>query len=344
MSLKVNLNKNLKPEKYSVVDLSNMKFEDQLCHSRLYYEEKIKENDIIHFKIESKNIVPTDEIKGNVFVKCFLESYNKHSTIIIKPDDFWLVIIQQLSDQINRTPEKFRELFVSHEGKKDINIEESDLNKIISVFVETLKMNTKPEIVDAFNCNFSTTTPLISNVVGVTIMKSLESYFNYGSCCACGIPSVIFEGSINDWKLLSTKLNKLKIIFSKFELFLNYFERVDKIFLMMIKTRSLKESGEVDAPHDIVDFWSRLISYEHAYMSGEVSKIGGWINDLFSVYSVPKIYIDSFPKTLVNVDFKLCSAPCVLTAGLFCVEEKDSKFGKALGMSYFWLVKKNNKK
>ena len=43
----------------------------------------------------------------------------------------------------------------------------------------------------------------------VTIMSTLQTYFEYVCMCLCGIPEVTMEGTVDDWKLLRQKIDRL---------------------------------------------------------------------------------------------------------------------------------------
>lgn len=342
--LKVILNKNLEEKnKISSQFIGNETFTEKFQVSSVYgYDTNI--NNIICGDTNSINFVPCYVQNDNIFISGFLNAYNEHQNICIKPDDFWLIIIQQISTEITNNAEQFRDLFVDHKDKKDILIFEDDVTQIISRFVGEIKKNTKENTINLFDCDFSTTSPLIKNVIHTTIMKSMEKYFNYSSMCTCGIPAVIFEGTQNDWILLQSKINNLVTFFQKFKKLNLYLLQVQKIIDMMVKTRLLSDSGEIEATTEISDFWSRLISYHYPYMSGEVAKIGGWLKDICYIYAHQdeKLAVSYLPKTCVTVDFKLNGSDAQISAGFFGIEENKSKFGNAFAFSQFWMIQKKN--
>ena len=56
----------------------------------------------------------------NNFINAFLDAYNFHKTLKIRPDDIKLQILTIISICVNNNPEKFRNYFVDHEGKKNL--------------------------------------------------------------------------------------------------------------------------------------------------------------------------------------------------------------------------------
>jgi len=68
------------------------------------------------------------------------------------------------------------------------------------------------------SCDFSTTTStqLISSQI--TLMKSMQKYFDYEMMmCGCGIPAIEMRGSEEDWSNLQKKLKTLKTLLEPVE-------------------------------------------------------------------------------------------------------------------------------
>ena len=92
-------------------------------------------------------------------------AFAEHYNITLTPDSIWQVIAQNFSLHINENSEKYRHIFVSHEGKKEISIVRNgfvrNLKKVlVSVFPEFAEKIT--DIIGKKNStlvleNFSTT-------------------------------------------------------------------------------------------------------------------------------------------------------------------------------------------
>ncbi|KAI9457708.1 hypothetical protein HD554DRAFT_1983611, partial [Boletus coccyginus] len=61
-----------------------------------------------------RNIIP----QSNGFVHTVVEAYNRHRTLIVRPDNVWLAILTQFSFFVNGNAEALRSVFVAHKGKK----------------------------------------------------------------------------------------------------------------------------------------------------------------------------------------------------------------------------------
>jgi len=63
--------------------------------------------------------------------------------------------------------------------------------------IKVIADNTKEEIVNTLQCNFSTTTFVEKCLSTAIIMNSFKKYFDYGRCIPdCGIRNVHFFGPI----------------------------------------------------------------------------------------------------------------------------------------------------
>jgi hypothetical protein len=68
---------------------------------------------------DSQNIIPY----RNGFVHTVIQCYNGHNALVIRPDDVWLAILTQFNFFVNGNAEQLRKQFVSHKGKKELEIQ-----------------------------------------------------------------------------------------------------------------------------------------------------------------------------------------------------------------------------
>ena len=142
---------------------------------------------------------------SNNFVNAFLDSYNLHKSLKLRPDDIKLQILSIISTCVNNNPESFRSYFVDHEGKKELVVESTvfSADYFCQKFAELLEENIKDkEFAKHYTNKFSTTNQIISTVNNITLMNTLKEYFSYSMMLSCGIPSVILEGTPQDWTQL----------------------------------------------------------------------------------------------------------------------------------------------
>ncbi|KYR02169.1 hypothetical protein DLAC_00982 [Tieghemostelium lacteum] len=152
----------------------------------------------------------------NSFVNSVTLAYNEHHHLIIKPDDIWIAIISQFSIYVNLNAEKLRDKFVSFQGKKELEVTCSGSLRDAPYDVLTILMSTEiaktikdASVKDWVIPNFSTTTPTDKIVGSIALMSSLQKYFDYKFRLFCGIPRVTLLGTLDDWKSIKTRAERL---------------------------------------------------------------------------------------------------------------------------------------
>lgn len=228
-----------------------------------------------------ENNKTTSSRHDNGFFDAFLQAYNNHGIIVLSPDDVWLVICMHLSKYIDKNAEELRDIFVSHAGKKKLNVvtwnerDESQWGEFLEKIKVAIRSNTKEGITDLLQCNFSSTGPVEHIISTVVIMDSFKKYFDYGRCIPmCGITDVNFLGTLDDWEQLLTKLIDLKGRIEKTE-WSDYTDRIQYIINQFINTYK----GKVD-----VKFWNKVMDVKYARLgSGSTTYISGWILDFFGL-------------------------------------------------------------
>ena len=138
-----------------------------------------------------------------------------------------------------------------------------------------------PSIADWLIPKFSTTTENDRIVASVSVMATLQSYFEYKFCLLCGLPSITLLGSVNDWKLLRSKVDRLLEFDTKDGLMKKWLE---------LLTVVLDEFVETKCGVDTMEFWDRICHYSGGgsgptYLSGWITtfavfdKDGKWQGD-----------------------------------------------------------------
>jgi len=241
----------------------------------------------------------------NNFINAFLDSYNFHKVLKIRPDDIKLQILTIISICVNNNPEKFRNYFVDHEGKKNLIVKSTvfSADYFCGKFAELLEENIKDkDFASHYTIRFTTTNQIISTVNNITLMNTLKEYFSYSMILCCGIPAVILEGTDEDWIQLNESYLFFKKIFAETELkdWFRHFDKVMELFMMMRKINSNNESQNIWTKimsyftntntntnnNDITyikEMWKRVISYIPQGSGGD-QILGGWIR-LFVPYN-----------------------------------------------------------
>ncbi|MBQ6167485.1 MAG: DUF4419 domain-containing protein [Muribaculaceae bacterium] len=150
------------------------------------------------------------------FFSTLITAYANHMSVTLSPDMVWLLISQGFARYVDSHAEELRSLFVDHDGKMkltvqgtDILFEHADWPKLIGTFASLIEKNTKGGIAQVITADFSTTGPVERVASQITLMKSMEHYFEYYYFTICGIPSITLKGTPEDWQRVLEKTQKL---------------------------------------------------------------------------------------------------------------------------------------
>lgn len=211
-----------------------------------------------------------ESIIKNGFITTGLQAYNFHKRLVLTPDTVWICITNIVANVINRNPEKFRNLFVNHSEKEELNVYgmgsfyTANYEDLINKMSEEINKRVKNDTREWFECNFSTSTNITKTVSKLMLMGAMQNYFEYKMTTMCGIPEVILKGTLNDWELI---VKKIKVIKSWNDIYLDKWVDVLTFVLTQFVNSYI---GKIDK-----DFWNR-ISQAGPRESG-TDYIQGWI-------------------------------------------------------------------
>lgn len=152
--------------------------------------------------------------QSNSFISCVLECYNKHIPLKITPDVIYIAILVQFCTYINTRAKKsaFQKFFKGDVNKmfefnyssgNDQDIKTFDFENMFDDFSNHVKSTLKnPELIDIFDCNFSTSTKKDKIVSRLLLAATLKDYYSYYGYPSCGIPHIEILGTQEDWKLM----------------------------------------------------------------------------------------------------------------------------------------------
>lgn len=236
----------------------------------------------------------------------------------------WQLILNLFSKYVNDHSEKLRNIFVNFEGKKvlecirigtfeDVYKYKEDL---IEEFCNKISENIGKELTDILTPNFTTSTKESIIAGKVSIMSTFKKYFKYRiGMCTCGIPYILLEGSLEDWKKILEKLKSLsKCGFST--------KKIEEDIIEIINTKK----GKIN-----LDFWrkiimetKRTIRETKKCMSVEVERdlITGWILDFYNETEVKKDNLKNLNKEVISAPVTIKeinsgeTKPAVIYAGI----------------------------
>jgi len=239
------------------------------------------------------------------FFTAIYECYNRHWGLRTVPDDWWYTIIRTVALAIdnNSKKNKVREYFVNHEGKKRLTVDvpptcEPDWERFFRKMTDLIQSNIKVDkYVDTIRSDFSTSTETHRIVSEITVMSSMQEFFEYCYRTCCGIPFVELEGTEEDWLKLKTKLLALKKMLQPIHQSIGltpaWWTKVERISDKLVETYR----GDGDK-----EWWSKIFSREsHGFGSGSYSTYDGWfLRDLLNISKRLESF-SSIPSGLVSV-------------------------------------------
>ena len=209
---------------------------------------------------------------NNGFIGTVYNAYSNHYHLVLRPDDVWLQIVITFANYVDKHAEEMRTLFVEHEGKKKLSVSEQgsiytvSWDRMIEKFSKAIEDNTKNDVRQWLEPDFSTTTPKDRLIGRVVLMAAMKNYFEYyGSCSACGLPSITLEGTLEDWQKIRQRFNQIQAYGLNSPDLLKWHKILAPILDKFIETYQ----NRVDQ-----DFWQQIVDYEGGSGTSDVT---GWI-------------------------------------------------------------------
>ena len=200
-------------------------------------------------------------------------AYSNHYPLSISPDAIWLTIAQGLANHISVNAQLVQDKFVNFQGKRTLivnrdnfvlNSLKNDWAGVISEFSSQIQQFIGKETHELVVSNFSTTGPVERITSEAVLMDCMKEFFGYEVHTRCGIPYITIEGTVEDWKEIKTRVQKL----DKYGL--EWWTPHLQIILDEFITAAQGKPT--------VDFWQKI--YKEQNSSGG-PYISGWITDLF---------------------------------------------------------------
>lgn len=192
--------------------------------------------------------------------------YSNHIVITIRPDDILNNVASIWSKYVVINAEKFRKLFVEHEGKKTLTYYSSGSyndNRMPEFMagIKNLILNDQKDDKLTWACQprFTTSTDEDLFVRTAAILASQKEYYKYDVCLLCGFPEIRLEGTEEDWSDLVLSIQKMPELDDNIKTW--KLKLVDIINNMILGTE---------------EFWQSCVN-NHRYGSGGQSEKDGWI-------------------------------------------------------------------
>lgn len=262
----------------------------------------------------------------------------------------WLLISQGFAQHVNANKEEMRHYFTDSAERlslivqSDKKLDDPTLSweELLTDFNGQIKKHAGNKLVELLTCDFSTTTSLEKIASEITVMKTVEPYFEFVVMyIACGIPEITLEGTPKDWKKVLNKARQLKTY--GLEWWISELEFVLEEFVKASK-------GNIDK-----DFWRNMFKYHTQKKYGAPNIIDGWIVKFFPYdkdgkkNSLQQLEgTNSLPEEIVKVDVEylevyndtMIKTPLEIWAGFVGLKQNTDNF--ALRPQIGWMVRKKD--
>ncbi|KAL6412580.1 hypothetical protein AUP68_03783 [Ilyonectria robusta] len=248
------------------------------------------------------------EFPGGVFpssdglIRGALEAWAQHRHLVLRPDEVWFEILAQLNFYMAAHADELRDLFVSHEGKREIRIGAFTWRDVVAAFGSAIQQRVKTEwLLDWIMPGFTTSTQNDEMTASVLMMGLMQYFFEFSGMVVCGIPSVTLLGEREDWAKLLAKLDRLK---DWGEEPAAYAANLCPILKRFVQTWDEPESAEVAA------FWEQIVRAKKGFSCGSGASeydVSGWITGFMHWTKEGKLRLEADDtvwedSTTVNLD------------------------------------------
>lgn len=145
-------------------------------------------------------------------------AYQSHYPLVLTPDVLWLTILQGVAQHVSNHAEALRSRLVHHQTKIELVVDTGldalpkngpQMLAVVNEFVALIAKHVQPDKQFLLETRFSTTREVERIAECIVLMDAFQPYFDYVFTVICGIPTVILEGSTEDWELLQNKVDAL---------------------------------------------------------------------------------------------------------------------------------------
>lgn len=214
----------------------------------------------------------------NPLIAAVYTAFADHLPLELGPDIIFNTILQGISKHVSTNPEHFRNVFVAHDGKKQLISRDDSLIKgnwnnnweasILDLGRQIKADMSGEQAKQVIDTTFTTTTLAEQTAHTAVFMDIVKAYYEYTGVTRCGIPWIEITGTREDWVLLQRTIEPLLLALK----LTNWNVELQEIISHFVRAFD----GDFDFDH-----WNRIYNYHGPQGSGGVSKVSGWIAKLF---------------------------------------------------------------
>ena len=172
-----------------------------------------------HFEFDVDKPSNWDYAKGNPNANGLFDAimcaYNYHLPLMLRPDDILNTVTAIWAFYVDLNAEKFRELFVSHEGKKELEYmtggvyAEQRWDEFFEGLCKLVEEDSRCGAIRWCDVAFSTTKVDDILIRNALVLASQQEFYSYKVSTLCGIPEVTLLGTADDWLDLVETLGQM---------------------------------------------------------------------------------------------------------------------------------------
>eukprot|EP01132_Coremiostelium_polycephalum_P011394 gene11394-13954_t len=235
----------------------------------------------------------------NSFILSGFLAYSGHHHLVLRPDDIWFAVINQFSLYLNANSSQLgpKILGEGYDGKKkELEIEsnkgslfDGPYEEMTIAMTELISSKIKDKSIRSWIIPDFTTTTFTDKIVNsIALMATMQSYFSYKYSFRCGLPKVTLLGTVDDWKDVKKRVEKLREFDAGDGLILEWLNMLHPVMDQLIETAS----GNIN--NDLKDWWNQI---GNRVIGGSgPSYLSGWIC-VFAVFDKDGKWINTKEKT-----------------------------------------------
>jgi hypothetical protein len=259
--MKIILNENLKPIQSRVDEYDRSYAFKSLVNKHYPLTKEFKYNLILG---NNKT-----NLQNGGFLGLLSYCYSSHHSISISPEDFWILMLSEITKEVASNVEDYRQFFTQSKEKETISVFSDSL---IELPVDSVSKILASKVLfdsSVLFQNFSTETPIVKETIQALFCDMAAPYYSYSMFC-CGIPSISVKGKKEDWIKVKNGIESLIKQFNTVNLN-KYLDKISPIlnnFIMIFD--------------DVVDFdfWKDIFTQKNVGSGGQL-QINGWIQNMF---------------------------------------------------------------
>lgn len=215
---------------------------------------------------DARTITPS----SGSFIRGAIQAWGEHLHLEIRPDEVWFTILAQLNFYMESHAEAVRDLFVAHQGKEVIYIEDTTWTRVLLRFKDEINDRVKTKwLRDWIVPDFSTTTEDDVMTANILMMGLMKAYFEYVGGIICGLPSVTLLGEKEDWEKLLRRLERLSEFGAEAD---QYRARLTPILKRFVRSFDIPDAEEIRM------FWNQIVFARTNSLCGAAPvELSGWI-------------------------------------------------------------------